>query len=148
MAGQLAESRGRRVLSAGAVLLVIGLCVTGVPAWRGSAHADLWASLVGLFVAGAGLGLLVVPLVNVVLVAVPAEAAGGASGTFSTAQQLGGAIGIAVLGAVFFGATPGSHLNGSFGTVLPWAAAAFGLAGVLSLLLPDHALTEEQAVDV
>ena len=37
--------------------------------------------------AGLGLGLLVVPLINVVLVAVPADLAGSASGLFSTAQQ-------------------------------------------------------------
>ena len=57
----------------------------------------------GLVVAGMGLSLLVIPLVNVVLAAVPAEAAGGASGLFSTAQQLGGAIGVAVAGTIFFG---------------------------------------------
>ena len=148
MAGQLAESRGRRVLALGAGLLVAGICVVGIPAWAGSGHADLWAALSGLFVAGAGLGLLVVPLVNVVLVAVPASAAGGASGTFSTAQQLGGALGIAVLGSVFFGADPKTHLNGSFSAVLPWVAVAFAAAGLLSLLLPDSALSEEQMVDV
>jgi hypothetical protein len=39
----------------------------------------------------------------VVLAAVPVEAAGGASGLFSTAQQLGGAVGVALFGTVFFG---------------------------------------------
>jgi hypothetical protein len=38
---------------------------------------------------------------------VPVEAAGGVSGLFSTAQELGGAIGVALLGTVFFG-----HLSG------------------------------------
>jgi hypothetical protein len=57
----------------------------------------------GLVVAGAGLALLVIPLLNVVLAAVPVEAAGGASGLFSTAQRLGGAVGVALLGTVFFG---------------------------------------------
>jgi hypothetical protein len=49
-----------------------------------------WPIVPGLVVAGAGLALLVVPLVNVVLAAIPVEVAGGASGLFSTAQQLGG----------------------------------------------------------
>jgi hypothetical protein len=41
--------------------------------------------------------------------AVPAEAAGGASGLFSTAQQLGGAVGVALLGTVFFGWVTSGH---------------------------------------
>jgi EmrB/QacA subfamily drug resistance transporter len=148
VAGKLAEARGRSVLTSGAALLVVGVSIVGIPAWTHSSGASLWASLGGLFVAGAGLGLLVVPLVNVVLAAVPVEAAGGASGTFSTAQQLGGAIGIAVIGSVFFGATPDKHLNGSFAAIMPWVAVAFGLAGLISLALPRTALTEEQMVDL
>src|SRR5690606_39794088 len=50
------------------------------------------------------LSLLVIPLVNVVLAAVPADVAGGAGGQFSTAQQLGGALGVAAVGTVFFSA--------------------------------------------
>src|SRR5208282_4325195 len=80
-----------------------------------------------LAVCGAGLALLVIPLVNVVLAAVPVQAAGGASGLFSTAQQLGGAIGVALLGTVFFG-----YLNGhSFEAAIVPAAlgAGHGLVG-------------------
>jgi hypothetical protein len=67
---------------------------------------------------------------------------------FSTAQQLGGSVGIAVIGSIFFGADPKAHLNGSFAAVLPWVAVAFALAGVVSLALPNSALTEEQVVDL
>ena len=56
----------------------------------------------GLVLAGAGLSLMIIPLVNVVLAAVPHEVAGGAGGMFSTAQQLGGALGVALVGTVFF----------------------------------------------
>jgi len=47
-----------------------------------------WPVVPGLVVAGMGLSLLVIPLVNVVLAAVPAEVAGGASGLFSRAGSL------------------------------------------------------------
>ena len=102
-----------------------------------------WPIVPGLVVAGAGLALLVVPLVNVVLAAVPVEVAGGASGLFSTAQQLGGALGVALLGTVFFG-----YLGGhSFGAALvhtgPHSMGAFALCGVLSMLLPRTAVSEE-----
>ena len=49
-----------------------------------------------------GLALLIIPLVNVVLAAVPVEVSAGASGLFSTAQQLGGALGVALFGTAFF----------------------------------------------
>src|SRR5215216_915788 len=64
--------------------------------------SDPWPVVPGLVVAGAGLSLMIIPLVNVVLAAVPHEVAGGAGGIFSTAQQLGGALGVAVVGSVFF----------------------------------------------
>ena len=81
------------VAGIGGVALAAHVGVNGSP----------WPIVPGLVVAGAGLALLVIPLVNVVLAAVPAEVAGGASGLFSTAQQLGGALGVALLGTVFFG---------------------------------------------
>ena len=62
-----------------------------------AAGAGAWPLVPGLVLAGVGLGFLVVPLVNVVLSAVPGELAGAASGIFSTAQQFGGALGIALV---------------------------------------------------
>jgi hypothetical protein len=77
--------------------------------WLAASHVGVngspWPVVPGLVVSGAGLALLVIPLViplvNVVLAAVPVEVAGGASGLFGTAQQLGGALGVAVFGTVF-----------------------------------------------
>ena len=146
--GKLAESRGAGVLMAGAGLLVIGTAMLAIPAWQRSAGVPAWAAFGGLAIAGAGLGLLVVPLVNVVLAAVPVDTAGGASGTFSTAQQVGGALGIAVIGSVFFGHAPGAHLNGAFGAALIGVIAAYAAAGALCLLLPRSALSEEQTIEL
>jgi predicted MFS family arabinose efflux permease len=146
--GKLAESRGGGVLMAGAGLLVIGTAMLAVPAWQHSAGVPGWAAFGGLAIAGAGLGLLVVPLVNVVLAAVPVDAAGGASGTFSTAQQVGGALGIAIIGSVFFGHAAGAHLNGAFGVALIAVIAAYAAAGALCLLLPRSALSEEQTIEL
>ncbi|KUN86717.1 hypothetical protein AQJ66_10625 [Streptomyces bungoensis] len=88
----------------------------------------------GLLIAGAGLGFLVVPLVNVVLSAVPGELTGAASGIFSTAQQFGAA----VVGTVFFG-----HLAEGWGAgltvAMPWVVAAFVLCAALCAALPRRA---------
>jgi len=95
-------------------------------------------------VAGAGLALLVVPLVNVVLAAVPVEVAGGASGLFTTGQQLGGALGVALLGTVFFGYLDSGHsLEAALVHTAPYAMGAFALCAILSMLLPRTAVSEE-----
>src|SRR5499427_2206288 len=115
----LAQRYGRRILASGAVLMVAGIIGVALMAGHVGVDGSPWPIVPGLVVAGAGLALLVVPLVNVVLAAVPVEVAGGASGLFSTAQQLGGALGVALIGTVFFGYLGGGH---SFGAALVHAA--------------------------
>src|SRR5262249_45186873 len=87
--------------------------------------------------------LLVIPLVNVVLAAAPAQAAGGASGLFSTAQQVGGAVGIAAIGTVFFGYLGSHSLAASFTHAAPYAAGAFLVCAALSLVLPKTPVADD-----
>ncbi len=68
-----------------------------------------WDLVPALVVAGVGLGLLVVPLVDVALATVPTTEAGAASGTYGTIQQVGAALGVAVIGTVFFGVVGTSY---------------------------------------
>lgn len=139
-AGQLAARRGRIVLASGAALLALGTLTVGKTAWQQAGALELPSLLLGLALAGAGLGLLVVPLVDVVLTALPADLAGGASGTFSTAAQLGGAIGVAVIGNAYL-VSAGAGTDHAFAAILPLVAGCYGLAGLLSLALPLHAAT-------
>ena len=135
VADGLAVRFGRLVLGAGALLMAggFGWVWAGVDS-AAAVHTGAWPLVPGLVLAGAGLGLLAVPLVNVVLSAVPAELAGGASGIFSTAQQFGGAVGAGIVGTVFF-----SHadegLGAALGAAMPWVVGGFlvsaGLCGVL-----------------
>jgi EmrB/QacA subfamily drug resistance transporter len=147
VAGRLAVRWGRGVLVVGALLMAVGFLLTARPSWDTGAVGS-WALAPGLLVAGAGLGLLVVPLVAVVLAAVPAGTAGGASGIFSTAQQLGGALGVAVIGGVFFAHLESTgDLAGGLHATVPWAVGAYLLCAALCLALPRHALTEEEVLD-
>src|SRR6516162_10072197 len=139
----LAQRYGRLVLAAGAVLMAAGLAGVDIGAHHVGTGTSPWPLVPGLTVAGLGLALLVVPLVNVVLAAVPAEAAGGASGLFSTAQQLGGAIGIAVIGTVFFGYLGTHGFAASFTHAAPYAMVAFLVCAVLSMVLPRTAVAGE-----
>ena len=139
----LAQKAGRRILAGGAVLMVAGIGGVALAASHVGVNGSPWPIVPGLVVAGAGLALLVIPLVNVVLAAVPAEVAGGASGLFSTAQQLGGALGVALLGSVFFGYLGGHSFEAALVHTAPYAMGAFALCGVLALLLPRTAVSEE-----
>lgn len=56
-----------------------------------------------LMLYGAGIGLAIAQLSNLVLSDIPGHKAGQASGATNTIRQLGAAIGIAVIGAVLFG---------------------------------------------
>ncbi|OAH16562.1 MFS transporter [Streptomyces jeddahensis] len=141
IADTLAVKAGRLVLSAGALMMAGGsgwvwYAVSGSDA----THTGAWPLVPGLLIAGAGLGFLVVPLVNVVLSAVPADLAGGASGIFSTAQQFGGALGAAVIGTVFFQHTT-DGLTSALTTAMPWVTGGFLLCATLGLALPKKAVT-------
>jgi EmrB/QacA subfamily drug resistance transporter len=143
----LALRYGRRILVLGGLLMAAGTgSVLAVVSDVGVGGSP-WPVVGGLAVAGGGLALLVIPLGNVVLAAVPAEAAGGASGLFGTAQQLGGAIGVAAAGTIFFGWVTSGHTFGAAMTRgAPYAIGAFAVCAALSLLLPRTAVTDSALV--
>jgi predicted MFS family arabinose efflux permease len=143
----LAQRYGRRVLAIGGVLMAAGIAGLSLAVSHIGVNGSPWPVVPGLVVCGAGLALLIIPLVNVVLAAVPVEAAGGASGLFSTAQQLGGAVGVALLGTVFFGYLSGHSFAASMVHTAPYAMGAFALCAVLALLLPRTAVAEEALIE-
>lgn len=102
-----------------------------------------WDLAPALVISGIGLGLLVVPLVDVALATVPDTEAGAASGAFGTVQQVGAALGVAIAGTVFFGVIGRSYDASSLRSGLLaacWVAAAgYALAAVASLFLPSRA---------
>ncbi|MFF2576583.1 MFS transporter [Streptomyces goshikiensis] len=101
-AGRLVPKYGRRVLEVGAVVLAAGYLATGVVLLSGPRLTPLLVIPTLMFQSVGG-GLLITPLLNTVLSRIAPETVGMASGVLSTAQQIGGALGVAVIGAVFFG---------------------------------------------
>jgi EmrB/QacA subfamily drug resistance transporter len=144
----LAQRYGRLVLSAGGVLLALGTVGVALGAEGVGTGSDPWSIVPGLVVAGAGLSLLIIPLANVVLAAAPAGAAGGASGVFNTAQQFGGAVGIAVIGTVFFTRLEDETFTDAFTYALPIAAGLYIAAALLALVLPRTAVGEGEAAEL
>jgi hypothetical protein len=144
----LAHRFGRLVLVAGGVVMAVGIFCVDLGAQSMGRSLNPLPILPGLVVTGAGLALLVIPLVNVVLAAVPARAAGAASGLFATVQQVGGAIGVALVGSVFFDRLSGSMFTAAFTGSVPYVVAAFLGAAVLALVLPRTAVADEYGADM
>lgn len=100
---RLAPRVGKRILSIGAVTLLVGLSATlAVTHLAGSAMQG-YDFIPSLFVSGVGVGLVIAPLATIVLGGIHTGDAGSASGVLTTVQQVGAAIGVALVGIVFFG---------------------------------------------
>ena len=120
---------GRRILSAGSLLLVAGMVALMWTVDRYGGAVTSWQLLPALLLCGLGLGSVIAPLVNVVLAGIRAQDAGSASGVLTTVQQIGGAIGVALIGVVFFGLL-GSQAAGVADDVLPGLRADLQGAGL------------------
>lgn len=131
VAGRLTGRFGPRPLMvAGLALGVLGM-LNLVLLDEDSGYAALLPTLLGL---GIGMGLLTTAVVTAAVSGIPAGRAGVASGVNNTARQAGGALGIAVLGAV--AGEPGArfvaglHVAGLIAGALWLAAIGVTLAGV------------------
>jgi len=98
----IAQRLGSRILMLGAGILAVGLVALSV-VMQQQGTTPHWLVLAGpLFVAGIGLGLFIAPLQTVILSGVKQDNAGSASGLLPTFQQLGGSVGLAAVGVLFF----------------------------------------------
>jgi len=87
----------RGVVRVGLVLEIVG--ILGIALSVGT-DISTWLLVPWLFVYGAGVGLATAQLTGVILADVPVARSGQASGTQSTARQIGSAFGVAIIGAV------------------------------------------------
>jgi EmrB/QacA subfamily drug resistance transporter len=123
---------GRLTIQAGLLGLAAGFVGLIATVHHFGSHTTAWWLVPAMAVSGLGMGLAVAPLFNVVLAGVADDEVGSASGVLNALQQLGGAVGIAVLGTVFFGSTgllDGVRRTGwlAVGLVLVTALVAFAL---------------------
>lgn len=130
---RLAGRLGRTVLVIGTALVAVGLIALWVVLLLVPApELTNWELLGPLAVAGIGSGLFIAPNAQFIVATVPRADAGAGSGVIGTVQRIGSAIGIAVIGSVFFG-------NLAFPTDRrPTAddiAHAFGHSATLALLV-------------
>jgi EmrB/QacA subfamily drug resistance transporter len=131
----LAARLGRRVPAIGGLVLAAGHATLALTVSQIGVGHDVLLMTPGLLLVGAGMGLVLTPLTTTVLSALPPEQAGAASGALSTMQNVGNALGVALIGVVFFDAV---HAGYGHAFVLSTCVlAGVGLAlTVLTRLLP------------
>jgi EmrB/QacA subfamily drug resistance transporter len=96
--------------------------------WRVTPATGYWSGILGpMLLLGIGMGLVFVPLTTTSLAGVPAADSGAASGVVNMLQQVGGALGLGVLVAVY--GTASRH------------AAAHPVAGLTPLAQSHYVLT-------
>jgi EmrB/QacA subfamily drug resistance transporter len=140
ISGQIAAKLGRQVLAVGALVQGIGHVVLVETVT--STSETLWL-IPGLTLTGFGMGLVMGPMAATVLAGITSKHAGAASGLLSTAQQVGGALGVALVGIVFYD-TLGEVLTADLFTDAfvngLWLLTAFcAVVGALVQMLPRPA---------
>ena len=142
----------RPVLTLGLVLLTGGMIVYAQIPVDGKFASDL---LPGYLLVGVGLALAFIPVSIAALAGVPPRLAGVASGLLNTSQQIGGAIGTAIVSSVSLSRADhllsiGRASNAAFTSgysLAFWVLAGIGVVGVLvswGLVRPE---TVERAKD-
>jgi EmrB/QacA subfamily drug resistance transporter len=96
-AGALTDRVGARWLIGGGLALVSVCLVLFAQLDQGS---NFWNILPGLLTGGAGMGLTMTPVTAAVMGAVSVDKAGVGSAVLNSSRQVGGSLGIAVMGAV------------------------------------------------
>jgi EmrB/QacA subfamily drug resistance transporter len=135
-------------------LLAGGLAAAGGLAWlgRSSGHTALAAVIAPTALSMMGGGLMLAPITAAATTGVPARLGGLASGLLNTTRQLGGAVGLAVLGGLATAGAPAAAggpagtgpggLGPGFGVALSAGAAIALLTGVAGAALMPARLGE------
>ena len=97
LAGRATDRIGPRwPIAVGMALLAVGLLTFS----RLGPHAGFLDLLPGMLIGGVGIGIAMGPMTTAALSTVPLREAGVASGVVTTSRQVGGALGIAIMGAI------------------------------------------------
>jgi EmrB/QacA subfamily drug resistance transporter len=134
---------GRTTMHIGIVTMAIGLVVVDVVLRSNSGGVTAWDLAGPLAITGFGMGMVFVPMFDVILAGVAPHEIGSASGLLESIQQLAMSIGIAVVGTVLFdrlgsGRGPVAFVGASDHALL--VAVAFLAAACTAVFwLPKHA---------
>ncbi|MBB5784760.1 DHA2 family efflux MFS transporter permease subunit [Nonomuraea jabiensis] len=136
----LQEKLGRGLLQIGTAVMAAGAAALALTIHLAGVDVSGWQLAPSLAFVGIGMGLTMAPFFDIVLAGVEPHESGSASGTLTAIQQLGGALGTAVLGTLFFNLLARQWSFGSSMQVTVWVEVGLlALTFALSYLLPRKA---------
>ena len=103
VSGITMQKYGRKLLHIGLALMAIGLIGLYVVLTLAGLNVGHWDLAVPNLIGGAGMGMVFVPLFDIILGGVRDEEVGSATGLLGSLEQVGIALGIAVIGSIFMG---------------------------------------------
>ncbi|NBE80052.1 MFS transporter [Micromonospora rubida] len=121
---------GRNCLFAGALMMLTGLLLYAWTAQHVGSAITSWHAVAPMLLLGSGMGMLLAPLTGMTLTEVQPREAGSASGLINAAGQLGAALGVAIIGGIFFSALAGNAGPQADRVVPAVQAAAPGQAAI------------------
>jgi EmrB/QacA subfamily drug resistance transporter len=138
-AGKLSDSIGPRWLIGGGLGLV---AVSLVLFAQMDASSDFWNILPGLVVGGLGMAFTMTPTTAAAMSSVPVDKAGVGSAVLNSMRQVGGSLGIAVMGAVVASSVTAPRLSPAYADQFVtgfhnalYVASGIALAGALVAVL-------------
>ena len=142
---RLAARLGRWTVPAGAGVFTLGHLALLVAVAENGVGGSLIDVVPGLALAGFGMGIALTALIDAAMGDVEPAYAGAVSGVLSTAQQVGNALGVAVVGMVFFGAVQGGYAHALEWSLVVLAGTTAGVAMLGVLLRPRQEAAEDEA---
>ncbi|GAA0570762.1 DHA2 family efflux MFS transporter permease subunit [Kribbella sandramycini] len=146
ISGMTMQKFGRKLLHIGLALMALGLAGTYAVLSLTGLNVSQWDIAIPTLFGGIGMGMVFVPLFDIILSGVRDDEVGSATGMLGSFEQVGIALGIAVIGTIFMGKV--SHadaahraLNALDGTQTALLATIGGiaLAFAAGFLLPKSA---------
>jgi EmrB/QacA subfamily drug resistance transporter len=126
----LAARVGRQIIAAGGLTMAVGEILLRVAVMQ---HAAVGWLIPGLAITGTGMGFAYAPLATMVLSRITAQHAGAAAGVLATAQQVGNAIGVAVIGVIFYSGFR-TYTHAFAGCLIYLSCMALALAALVQLI--------------
>jgi predicted MFS family arabinose efflux permease len=146
LAVKLARRLGSLTINVGAGMMMMALVgIVSMVRWQGAAISN-WELVPLLLLYGTGQGFVMPTLISTVLSGIPSDSAGSASGVLTTTQQVALAIGVALIGTIFFTILGGKPEPQEFAQAISTSllvnigllAATFALAFLLPRTLKEN----------
>jgi MFS family permease len=152
IAGSLSDTIGSRWL------MGVGMTLLGISSLlylRVGVHTSYWTLLPQMIVGGVGMAMTMSPMTSAAMASVPTDKAGVGSGVLNSFRQVGGSLGIALMGAILASyvvpqasraESAQNFVNGLHAALATSACIAFGGAIVaIALVKPSRSGEQRRA---